>query len=139
MKKLIYLFSIAFLILQSCSPDSSKNSENVDNTLLLRKWYSVSQTSGGKTYIHKACSNGNRDYFEFITPNIANFYHWNNTTDCSYVKESFTWTRTGDIIKLNFGGNISTLTISELSATRFIYVETPMDGSSSSKYVFSSY
>ncbi len=52
MKKLIYLLSVTFILLQSCSSDGSKNSENGDNTLLLRKWYLVSETSGGKTYIY---------------------------------------------------------------------------------------
>ena len=137
MKK--YLLSVTFILLQSCSSgDSNSEQKNIDNSLLLRKWYVVSQTSQGKTYYHKPCTNGNRDYLEFSVPNIANFYHWNSTNDCSYVKESFTWIKTGNVIKLNFYGDISTLTISELSVTSLIYVETYSVGSSSLN-VFQSY
>ena len=46
MKKIIYLLSVTFLILQSCSSDSSKNSENINNTLLLGKWNLVSDCFG---------------------------------------------------------------------------------------------
>lgn len=138
MKKLIYL-SIIFLALLSCSSGDDNSQNNVDNSLLLRKWYLVSETSQGNTYLHKACGNGNRDYFEFIAPNIANFYHWISTNNCNYTSEPYTWTRnTSEVIKLNYGGDISTLTILELTATSFIYVETQKDGTSS-KYVFSSF
>jgi hypothetical protein len=128
MKKIVYLLSITFLMLQACS---SGDNSSEDNSLLLRKWYLVSYTYQGNTYNSTPCSNGNRDYLEFINPNIANYYHVRSTNDCSFAKEEYTWTKNGNVINFNFHSNISTLTISELSATTLIYVETSSTGSSS--------
>ncbi len=115
MKNLFYLLSITFLLLQGCSSDSSKDSENIDNTLLLRKWYDNSYQ----------CSNGNRDYYEFSAPNIFKHYVTPSNTNCNYIlPETGTWTRNGITITIIYDQPIekSILTIDQLTATTFSFV-----------------
>jgi hypothetical protein len=137
MKKLIYLLSVTFILLQSCSSGDSSESSN-DNSLLLKKWYWVSQTYQGTTYNLKPCSNGNIDYFEFISPNVANFYHVSGNNNCSFVLEPYTWTKNGNILTLKMFGIAEIATISELTATRLVYTLVEANGNSS-VWVFSSY
>lgn len=127
MKKIIYIISITFILLQSCTTGNS-NGNISDNSLLLKKWYLVSYSYKGNTYNQIPCSNGNRDYLEFINPNIANYYHVKSTNDCSYALEANTWTKNGNIIQLKYYGNVSACTITELTATSLIYVETDSAG-----------
>jgi hypothetical protein len=142
MKRLICLMSILFLMLQSCSSgdnSSSDNSSNDINSLLLKKWYLVSQTSGGKTYYNTPCSNGNRFYIEFISPSIYNEYHYNSTSDCNYsVEGPYKWVKNGDNIDFSSNGTIYfTATISELTVTTLKMVVT--DSGHSSLCVYNSY
>ncbi len=117
MNKLIYLLSITFIVLQGCSSDSRNNSHNVDNTLLLRKWY----------YNTYRCSNGNRDYYEFLSPNIFRHYVTPTNTNCNYILPEYgTWTRNGLTIVLKYNQSLgiadATLTIDQLTATTFSFV-----------------
>lgn len=116
MKKIFYLFSIAFLMLQSCS---SENGDNLvdDNILLMRKWYDNSYQ----------CSNGNRDYYEFSSPNIFKHYVTPSSMDCNYILPEYgTWTRNGSTILLKYDHSLSiwdaTLTIEQLTANTFSFV-----------------
>jgi hypothetical protein len=85
MKKIIYLLSVTFLILQSCSTGNSNSS---NNTLLMRKWYDNSYH----------CSNGNRDYYEFSAPNIFRHYITLSNLDCNYILPEYgTWTKNGEV------------------------------------------
>ena len=141
MKKLIYLFSIAFIILQSCSTKDSNSSMNTDNSLLLRKWYRVSNTRQGRIYYNQPCSNGNRDYVQFSTSDIYNTFNITSTNNCNYFVEGpFKWIRNGDVITFSFNGvKTSTAIISELTATSLKFVETEEGSSVSALYIFSSY
>lgn len=130
MKKLIYLLSIAFLMLQSCSSRGGDNSSD-DNTLLMRKWYV-------NTY---QCSNGNRDYYQFSAPNIFRHYVTPSNLDCNYILPEYgTWTRNGSTIVLKYDQSLgimdAVLTIDELSATTFSFVA---DGAFDGYYVLTSY
>lgn len=139
--KFLSLLSILFIIFQSCSSgNSSDKLDNPDNnSLLLRKWYWVSQTRvGQQAYFLTSCSNGNKDYFEFSSPNIANFYHVTSSNDCNYILEPYTWTKNGNIITLKIFGDTEIATISELTATRLVYTLLESNGNSSI-YVFSSH
>lgn len=121
MKKILYLLSISFLILQSCS--SSSDNSNQDNSSLYKRWYVVSTTINGSTTYPTVCSNnGHRDYVDFISPNIANFYFVASSTDniCSddYGGFQSTFTKNGNIIQFYINGNLDfTLTILQLTAT----------------------
>lgn len=131
MKKLIYLISVTLLLLQSCSSGDSSSSSN-NNSLLLKKWYWVSQTRvGQQPYYLTPCSNGNIDYFEFISPNVANFYHVAGSTDCRYILEPYTWTKNGNVLTLKIFGSTEIATISELTATRMVYTLVEDNGNSS--------
>lgn len=116
MKKIIYLLSITFLMLQACSSGGSDNSSD-ENTLLLRKWYDNSYH----------CSNGNRDYYEFLAPNIFRHYVYQSNNDCNYILPEYgTWTRNGATILLKYDQSLgiwdATLTIEQLTATTFSFV-----------------
>ena len=116
MKKIIYLLSITFVMLQSCSSGGSDNSSD-DNTLLLRKWYDNSYH----------CSNGNRDYYEFLAPNIFRHYVTPSSSNCNYILPEYgTWTRNGATILLKYDQSLgiwdATLTIEQLTATTFSFV-----------------
>jgi hypothetical protein len=119
MKKLIYLLSVTFLMLQSCSSGDSSSGGNInsnDNTFLMRKWYDNS---------YQCPSNGNRDYYEFSKPNIFKHYVTPSSSDCNYIlPETGTWTRNGVTIIIDYDQAIgnSILTIDELSATTFSFV-----------------
>lgn len=124
-------------MLQSCSPRDGSGSSN-NNSHLLKKWYWVSQTRvGQEPYYLTPCSNGNNDYFEFISPNVANFHHVRSNNDCSFVLEPYTWTKNGNELILTFSGIPYIATISELTASRLVYTLDEGNGTSS-VYVFSS-
>jgi hypothetical protein len=144
MKKITYLFCITFIVLQSCSSGGSSDNSNNDS-LLLRRWYFVSTTFQGTTYYPTVCNNnGHRDYVDFLSSNIANFYHVDSSTgnNCSdqYALETYHWVKNGNIINFTyFGNNSSTCVISELTATTLKYVETDAVTHGSSLNVYSSY
>jgi hypothetical protein len=133
MKKIFYLLSISFLLLQACSSGGSNNnsSSNDDNTLLMRKWY--------ENWGH--CSNGNRDYYEFLAPNIFRHYVYPSSNDCNYILPEYgTWTRNGITIVLKYDQSLgitdAILTIDQLTATTFSFVAT---GAFDGHYVLTSY
>ncbi len=139
MKKIIFLFSFTFLILQSCSSGDNNSDEttaNEFNSLLFRRWYFVSRTTNGSTYYPTICANnGHRDHVDFIFPNIANFYYITSSSggNCSneYALEPYTFTKNGNTLQMTYsnGFDPSTITISELTATTLKYVETWDTGS----------
>ena len=142
MKKIILILSFTLIALSSCSSDSS--SSNEDNSLLFRRWYYVSHTQNGTTFYPITCSNGHRDYVDFISPNIAKFYYVDGTfggNDCSdnYAMEPYTFTKNGNILNMTYskGNDPSVITISELTATSLKFVQTWDTGSA--YYVYSSY
>jgi len=131
MKKILYLVSISFILLQACSSGGSNNnsSSNDDNTLLMRKWYDNSYQ----------CSNGNRDYYQFSAPNIFRHYVTPSSQDCNYILPEYgTWTRNGItiVIKYDQGFADTILTIDKLSATTFSFVA---DGAFGGYHVLTSY
>lgn len=144
MKKIIYLLSITFILLQSCSSGGSLDNSN-NNSLLIRRWYFVSSTYQGTTHYATICNNnGHRDYIDFIEPNIANFYHVASSiaNSCSddYALVSYNWVKNGNIMNFTYyGTNASTCVISELTATTLKYVETDVVTHESELFVYSSY
>jgi len=130
MKKLLFLVSISFLMLQACSSGGGDNSSD-DNTLLLRNWYDNSYQ----------CSNGNRDYYQFSAPNIFRHYVTPSSNDCNYILPEYgTWTRNGLTILLKYDQSLgiwdATLTIEQLTATTFSFVA---QGSLEGYFVLTSY
>ena len=136
---LLLIFSTVLLI--NCGGDSDDNSDNsIDNSLLLRKWYMVSQTYQGQTNYHKACGNGNRDYIEFLSPNVLNAYYWHSSSDCSYVLERHNWSKKDNDIKITTNNTlIETYSISELTVTTLSFVVTGASNGESAFYVYSSF
>jgi hypothetical protein len=146
MKKLLRFILMTLLILQSCSGDNRSETNNDDTSLLIRRWYFVSSTSQGKTNYAETCpNNGNRDYLDFLSSNTANFYYIKSKTNniCSdeFALESYRWTKSGKIIKLSFinGVEVSSMVISELSATTLKFVETNSISGESALYEYKSY
>lgn len=145
MKKILFLICTAFLFLQACSSSDSgnDNSQNntSDNSLLLRKWYLVSQTYNGEKSNGYRCSNGNRDYFEFKEPNTLNYYYVISSSNCNYTSEGpFNWTKKGNVISVYHNSNlVRTMAINELTATTFSFVNTEAGNGQSSLYVYNSY
>ena len=141
MKKLIYLFGIAFLILQSCSTKDSNSATNSDNPLLLKKWYHFSETYQGRITYSSTCSNGNRDYIEFKSPNIFYSYYVMSSTNCNYTSEGpFTWVKSGDVINFYHNGTVThTATITELTATTLKFVDTDAVTHNSASEVYNSF
>jgi hypothetical protein len=130
MKKLLFLVSISFLMLQACSSGGGDNSSD-DNTLLLRNWYDNSYQ----------CSNGNKDYYQFSAPNIFKHYVTPSSNDCNYILPEYgTWTRNGLTILLKYDQSLgigdATLTIEQLTATTFSFVA---QGSLEGYFVLTSY
>jgi hypothetical protein len=129
MKKITFIITITFLLLQSCSSGSSNSSSN--NTLLMRKWYINSYQ----------CSNGNRDYYEFSSPNIFKHYVTPSNLDCNYILPEYgTWTKNDVTIVLKYDQSLgiadAILTIDELTATTFSFVA---QGGFGGYHVLSSY
>ena len=78
MKKLIFILGLTIFTLFSCSSGNDDNvSPENDNSLLFRTWYlvGVENENGNSVDIRVCENNGHRDYVEFISPNIANFYY----------------------------------------------------------------
>ncbi len=146
MKKLIYLLSVTFLILQSCSSgdSNSANNNNNVNTLLFRKWHLLSSTFEGKTYVHKVCpNNGHRDYLEFKSPDIANYYYVasssNNICSDEYALEPYNYTKNNNLIVIKYKDiQVKKLEIIELTLTSLKYISTS-NGGGTALYEYSSY
>jgi hypothetical protein len=141
MKKLIYFFSIAFLLFQSCSSSDNSQNSTLDTSLLFKKWYIVSQTYNGVKSNGYVCSNGNRDYLEFNEPNILNYYHIIGSSNCNYTSDGpYNWIKKGNIISVYFNEKlVSTLTINELTITTFSFITTYAGNGQSALHVYSSY
>ena len=140
MKKIFLILSFSLLAISSCSSDSNSNE---DNSLLFKRWYYVSHTQNGTTFYPLTCTNGQRDYIDIISPNIANFYYisGSNGSNCSgnYAMEPYTFTQNGSVLNMTYsnGNDPSVITISELTATSLKFVETWDTGSA--YCVYSSY
>ncbi|WP_405571530.1 lipocalin family protein [Winogradskyella sp. Asnod2-B02-A] len=103
MKNLLFIFSLTFFVLYSCSSEDENNSQTEENSLLLRKWYLVSIRPPGPTIQHTPCINGNRFYIEFSEPNIYERYYYDRNNNCEYfLVQSGTWLRDGDIITIDY-------------------------------------
>lgn len=145
MKKISFSLLLALLSLQSCSGDNRSEANNDDTSLLIRRWYYVSSTYQGRTSYAKVCTNnGHRDYVDFLSPNTANFYYIasasNNICSDQYVLEPYKWVKSGNTVNLTYNGvNVSSLVISELSATTLKYVETDAVTHESSLVEYRSY
>ena len=129
MKKLFTLI-LGIALVYGCSSGSSNNSSD-DNTLLMRKWY--------ENRYH--CSNGNRDYYEFLAPNIFRHYVYPSSNNCNYILPEYgTFTRNGNTIVLKYDPSLgitdAILTIETLTASTFSFVAT---GAFGGHYVFTSY
>ena len=97
----------------------------------MRKWYENSSQ----------CSNGNRNYHEFLPPNIYKHYVYPSSWDCNYILPEYgTWTRNGETIVLKYDQSLgiadAILTIDELTATTFSFVA---QGGFGGYHVLSSY
>jgi hypothetical protein len=147
MKKIFYIFSITFIILQSCSSgDNSSETNNDNNSLLERRWYKVSETYQGITNYPVVCNNnGHRDYVDFLSSNIADFNYVASSTgnNCSdqYSLEKFNWIKNGNTINLKFfGTNVTseTLVITELTSTTLKFTATNATTNNSAVRVYSS-
>jgi hypothetical protein len=123
MKNLLFIFSLCFLMLFSCS---SGNDDNVsledENSLLMRAWYlvGVEDENGNSLDIIECENNGHRDYVEFISPNIANFYYVSSSSgnNCSdeYVIEPYTFIKNENEISLYYLDNLNDIwTITKLN------------------------
>ena len=128
MKKLITLI-FGITLVYGCSTNSDNSS--VDNTLIMRKWYVNSYR----------CSNGNRDYYEFLAPNIFRHYVTPTNTNCNYILPEYgTWTRNGMTIVIEYDQSLgitdAILTIENLSATNFSFVAS---GAFGGHYVLTSF
>jgi len=119
MKKL-FILSLSFLVLLSCS--SGDDEQSSSNELLMKTWYLVwyeKEYNGSISY--PVCdNNGHRDYIEFISPNIANCYYVKSSSGniCSdeYAFEPHTFIKSGNEISFYYYGNLDrTWTITELT------------------------
>lgn len=147
MKKIIYLLSIIFFTLLSCTSGNSSSETNTDNnTLLIRRWYFVSETYQGTTHYPVVCNNnGHRDYVDFLSSNVANFNYvasssGNNCSD-QYILEKFNWIKNGNSINLKFfGTNVTSenLVITELTSTTLKFTATDPTTNNSAVRVYSS-
>ena len=74
MKKLIYLFSLAFLILQSCSSGSTDNTVSSSSSQLVGKWeaYQVGSFPPG-TVINSSTPLIN---YQFACPTLKDYYQF---------------------------------------------------------------
>lgn len=126
MRYSLFISSLSFLLLFSCSSgDDNDNSNEEDNALLLRKWYLVSSTFNGQTFTHEGCSNGNKDYIEFSEPNNFESYVYESSDNCNYILEaSGSWSREGVLLTIDYDQPYPTSvdTIDELTATTFSFV-----------------
>ena len=113
MRKLIFILGLTFFTLFSCSSGNDDNvSPGDDNSLLIRTWYlvGVEDENGNNVDIVVCENNGHRDYFEFISPNIANFYYiasssGNNCSD-EYAFEPSTFIKNENEISLYINDNL---------------------------------
>lgn len=147
MKKIIYLLSVIFFTLLSCTSGNSSSETNTDNnTLLIRRWYFVSETYQGTTHYPVVCNNnGHRDYVDFLSSNVANFNYvasssGNNCSD-QYILEKFNWIKNGNSINLKFfGTNVTSenLVITELTSTTLKFTATDPTTNNSAVRVYSS-
>lgn len=142
MKNLLFVFSISFLLMFSCSSNSDNdNSTEDDNTLLMRIWYNLEDGSG----IAEDCDKPS-EYFEFSEPNIHEHVVIGNN-GCDYILTDYgTWTRDGNTIIITYNESLSIdpsiITIEELSLTTFSFLVTGGlggEGNTPSYYVLSSF
>ena len=130
MKKLIYLLCVTFLMLQSCSSDSSKNSENINNTLLLGKWNLVSDFDGTANNPIETITTCQKEFWQFDFKN-SNELIFRTTSDdpsltlnqCSPILINYTYsinneTVTMTPVKPDYKGG--SLKIKSISSTQLV-------------------
>lgn len=130
MKKLIYLLSVTFLMLQSCSSDSSKNSENVNNTLLLGKWNLVSDFDGTANNPIETITTCQKEFWQFDFKN-SNELIFRTTSDdpsltlnqCSPTLLNYTYSISNETLTMtpvNTGYQAGILKIKSLSSNQLV-------------------
>jgi hypothetical protein len=141
LKNLLFIITVSFLTLFSCSSGSDDNKNTEDNSLLLRKWYNLEDISG----LAQDCGKP-AEYFEFSEPNIHEHVVIGND-GCNYILTDYgTWTMDGNTIVITYNQSLSIapsiITIEELSLTTFSFLVTGglgAEGNTPSYYVLSSY
>tara|TARA_R110001606_G_scaffold396671_2_gene571263 strand:- start:918 stop:1349 length:432 start_codon:yes stop_codon:yes gene_type:complete len=143
MKKQLFILSLSFLVLLSCSSGNDDSTSTVDYSLLLRKWYNLKDGSA----IEKKCGKPD-EYFVFSEPNIhQHFVIKNSYSGCNYsITDYGTWTRVGNTITITYDPSLnmglSIIEIEELSLTTFSFLATGALGAEDDRpayYVLSSY
>lgn len=111
MKKSLYLLLTILIFACSSGSDNDVLAED-DNSLLIGTWYLVGLKLQGQTQdsVQVCDNNGHREYVEFISPNIANFYYiesasGNNCSD-EYILEQMTFTKSENEISIYFYDNL---------------------------------
>lgn len=112
MKKQLFILTLSFLALLSCS--SGDDEQSSSNELLMKTWNLVRDEDERGSFQIVCANNGHRDYVEFISPNIANFYYVYRSTYingnwiCSdeYASEPHTFIKSENEISLYFYGNL---------------------------------
>ena len=108
MRKIFYLFSITFLLFQSCSSDDSSDSTTPNSSNITGKWeyFQMGVFSRGTTITgneslsnyQQSCST-KKDYIELLSEGICKgvFYH-----DCNELVINGTWNKTDFLLNTNF-------------------------------------
>ena len=117
MKKILFLFvSTLVLGLTSCSKDDDSSSSS---TGLEGRWEYSQEGAivGGQEvlapYEHECSSQ--KDYTEFLAGGVMKDYYFD--TNCTQDLSQGTWTKSGNSLAVNFGGEIATAEIVTLNAT----------------------
>lgn len=126
MKKFTTVFFVALLTamtMVSCDKEDDDDGDDSgsgsvgNNTLLIRKWYFLSIDYGGVTDTYEHLCPTKKDFVEFKANNTVTFLDYDE--DCTVMStDTGSWTRSGNNITANLGGNSQTLTIIELTNTR---------------------
>ena len=135
MKKLIYLLSVTFLLLQSCSSGDSNNSTNVDNTLLLGKWDLVSDKMGTANNPIESITTCQKALWQFDFKNNSELVMSTTSDDpsltlnqCDPALRNYTYAINNDMLTItpvnsnpvNTGYQVTSLKIKSLSSTQLV-------------------
>jgi hypothetical protein len=130
MKKIFYVLSISFLILQSCSSGDSNNSTNFDNTLLLGKWDLVSDKIGTANNPIEKITYCQQAFWQFDFKNNNELVFRSTSDDpsltsgqCGPELLNYTYTINNEILTMtpvNSGYNGGNFKIKSLSSTQLV-------------------
>jgi hypothetical protein len=130
MKKIIYLLSVTFLMLQSCSSGESNNSTNFDYSLLLGKWDLVSDKVGTANNPIESITYCQQTFwqFDFINNNELVFRSTSDDpsltfSECEPELLNFTYSINNEILTMtpvNNGYILGILKIKSLSSTQLV-------------------